>query len=131
MNNELTTCKDESCCTPESVGVEKRAWVRPHYEFDRNDEAFRLRVYVPGANKSSVSLSVEAGILKLTAARADAPSPEWKPLSRELVRSDYRLEVRIPEKVDVAAIEASVENGILLLTLPIREADKPHTIAVS
>jgi HSP20 family protein len=105
--------------------------VRPHYEIDRNDDAFRLRVYIPGSNKSGVSISVDAGVLKLDAVRKDLPSENWKPLSREIVRRDYQLEVRIPEKVDVGAIGASVEDGVLLLTLPIREAAKPRSIEIS
>jgi HSP20 family protein len=128
MNNEMSNCKEETCCTPATA--ESKAWVRPHYELDRNDEAFRLRVYVPGAKRSTVSLSVDDGVLHLSAERADAPSADWKPLSRELSHRDYRLEVRVPEKVDVAAIKATVEDGILSLTLPIREADKPRSIEV-
>ena len=128
MKNELTNCQEDTCCTPTSAGP--KASVRPHYELDRNDEAFRLRVYVPGANRSTVSLSVDGGVLQLGAERADSPSDKWKPVSRELSRRDYRLEVRVPEKVDVAAIKATVEDGILSLTLPIREADKPRSIEV-
>ena len=132
MNDELANCNTETCCTPEgAASTESRAVVRPHYELDRNQDAFRLRVYVPGANKSGVSLTVDAGVLKLSASRSDRPSDEWKPLSREISRRDYQLEVRIPEKVDVNAIKASVEDGILLLTLPIREAAKPRSIDVS
>ena len=128
MKSELSTCNEETCRTAEKV--EEEAWVRPHYELDRNDEAFRIRAYVPGANKSSVKISVEEGILQLLARRLDAPAEDWRPLSRESERHDYRLQVSIPEKVDAAAIKASVEDGILLLTLPIREADKPRTIEV-
>ena len=132
MNNELSNCQTETCCTPKEAGnTGTRQWVRPHYELDRNQEAFRLRVYVPGANKSGVGISVDAGILKLTARRGDRPSDNWKPLSREISRHDYQLEVRIPEKVDVGAIKASVEDGILQLTLPLREAAKPRSIEVS
>jgi len=132
MNNELANCNTETCCTPEEAASnENRAVVRPHYELDRNQDAFRLRVYVPGANKSGVSLAVDSGVLKLSASRSDRPSDEWKPLSREISRRDYQLEVRIPEKVDVDAIKASVEDGILLLTLPIREAAKPRSIEVN
>lgn len=135
MNTELDTCKDETCCTPAPATSEERSvaegWVRPHYESDRNDEAYRLRVYVPGSNKSHVEISVADGVLTLTAKRSDTVAADWKPLSRELDRRDYRLEVRVPEKVDVAAIKASVEDGILLLTLPISEAQKPRSIEVS
>lgn len=128
MSNELTNCKTDTCCTVEKPASNQVA--RPYYELDRNEDAFRLRVYVPGANKTGVSISVDSGVLKLTARRSDKPGEGWKPLSREISRRDYQLEVRIPEKVDVEAIKASVEDGILLLTLPIREAAKPRSIEV-
>ena len=129
MNNELSTCKDETCGTPQTT--QNETWVRPHYELDRNDEAFRLRVYIPGSAKSDVQISVDSGMLTLEAKRSDVPAENWKPISRELARNPYQLEVKLPEKVDVAKIGAEVENGILLLTLPIREANKPRTIEVS
>ncbi|MFT4546373.1 MAG: HSP20 family protein [Verrucomicrobiales bacterium] len=133
MNNETSTCIEETCCsTPANTeNVTSEAWVRPHYEIDRNEEAFRLRVYVPGCNKSSVHLTVENDLLTLNATRNDQPDKSWKPLRRELNRSNYRLEVRVPEKVDPSAIGANVEDGILHLTLPIREAEKPRAIEVS
>jgi HSP20 family protein len=133
MNSELTTSKDDPCCTPATTDEqsESKSWVRPHYELDRNDEAFRLRVYVPGSNKSNVEISITDAVLSLTAKRTDTAAQGWKPLSRELDRRDYRLEVRVPEKVDVAVIKAAVEDGILLLTLPISEAQKPRSIEVN
>ncbi len=129
MNNEVSTCKPE--CTVPAATESSEAWARPHYEADRDSETYRLRVYVPGSNKSNVNLSVEEGLLTVNAKRSDTPDENWKPLSLELSRRDYRLEVRIPEKVDVSAIGAKVEDGILLLTLPIREADKPRSIEIS
>ncbi len=131
MNDELSTCKDDTCCAPHTAETETETWVRPHYELDRSDEAFRLRVYIPGSAKSDVDISVDSGMLTLKAKRSDAPAENWKPISRELARNPYQLEVKLPEKVDAAKIGAEVENGILLLTLPIRDADKPRSIEVS
>ena len=129
MNNELSNCQTDTCYTTEK-SARAEGVVRPHYEVDRNDDGFRLRVYVPGANKTGVSISVDSGLLKLTAKRSDKPSDEWKPITREISRRDYHLEVRVPEKVDVDQINASVEDGILVLTLPIAAAAKPRSIEV-
>ena len=130
MNNELSTCKDDTCCAPQTAQTETENWVRPHYELDRNDEAFRLRVYIPGSAKSDVDISVDSGLLTLKAKRGDVPGDDWKPISRELARNPYQLEVKLPETVDISKIGAKVEDGILRLTLPIREADKPRSIEV-
>ena len=131
MNNELSTCKDETCRPAQTTKPRAERWVRPHYELDRNDEAFRLRVYIPGSAKSDVEISVDAALLTVRARRSDGPGDNWKPISRELSRHPYQLEVKLPEKVDVAKIGAKVEHGILHLTLPVREADKPRSIEVS
>ena len=125
MSNELTTCKEDTCTTSEQTSV------RPHYELDRNDEAFRINVYIPGSSKTDVNLSINEGTLSIQAKRGDAPSGDWKPLRRELRYDSYRLDVKLPEKVDAAKIGAKVEDGILALTLPIREADKPRNIEIS
>jgi len=127
MKNEIQSCSNDTCTIENS---EQKSWVRPHYELERNDEAFRLRVYVPGTGKSGVKLSVSEGILSLTAERSDSVPEGWKPLSRELSRDDYKLEVRVPQKVDVSTISANIENGILSLSLPISEAAKPRVIEV-
>ena len=131
MKEEIQACNTDTCSVPAKSETESsKTWVRPYYESERNDEAFRLKVYVPGSNKSGVKLSVNEGVINLTAERSDAPSENWKPITRELKRADYKLDVRIPEKVDVESISATVENGILSLVLPIREAAKPRVIEV-
>ena len=131
MNNEVATCKEETCCSPQTGQTTTDSWVRPHYELDHNDEAFRLRIYIPGSAKSDVEISVDSGLLTLKAKRSDCPRENWKPLSRELSRNPYQIEVKLPDKVDVSKIGAQVDIGILLLTLPIREANKPRSIEVS
>lgn len=133
MSNELSTCKDDTCCIPQqstTTSTTDEIWVRPPYELDRNEEAFRVKVYVPGAAKSDVNISVDGGSLTVTASRSDRPNDDWKPIHRELSNNSYRLEVKLPDQVDVTKIGASVEDGILDLTLPIREADKPRNIEV-
>ena len=125
MSNELTTCNDNTCTASDESSV------RPQYDLDRNDDAFRIKVYVPGSSKSDVDLSVNEGTLTIKAKRSDAPTGDWKPIRRELRHDGYRLDVRLPDKVDTSNIGAKVEDGILNLTLPIREADKPRTIEVS
>ena len=91
---------------PESIHESPEAWV--------------LRLDLPGFTKEDVKLNVENQVLRLT-----AEIPADRPFSRKLDRN-WRLGTRI----DQTHIKASLENGILELTLPKTEAPAALNIEI-
>ena len=73
-------------------------------------------VDVPGAKAETLELEVEGRRLHLR-----APVSEGR---------GWRRAFEVGELVDVDAIEAKVEQGVLSLTLPKREAPAPRRITV-
>ncbi len=57
--------------------------------------------------------------------------PDWKPLYRELSDVNYQLKLKLNVPVEDSKLSAKLEDGVLTLTLPVKEAAKPRTIAVS
>ena len=55
----------------------------------------------------------------------------WRPLRRELTTGDFRLSLRLNVPVNEAKIKASVENGVLDLSLPKADEVKPRKIKIS
>jgi HSP20 family protein len=49
---------------------------------------------------------------------------------REMVSAQFERRLRLPEPVEAAKAEATIENGLLTLRLPIAETAKPKTIKV-
>jgi HSP20 family molecular chaperone IbpA len=118
--------------TTATPAAETRAPVRrPAFNVRENAEAFDVEVFVPGANRAGVDLSLEDDVLAITAKRA-APAPDsWRLLRREIAGGDYRLDLTLNVPVNADAIQATVEDGVLRLTLPKAEEIKARRIAVN
>lgn len=79
-----------------------------------DDEAYRLRLEIPGFNKDEVTLSVTEDTLTVKAESKD------QDLS-------YERSLSLPETVAQDGITAKLENGILELTFPKTEPETPET----
>ena len=111
--------------TPEKVYAE------PHYHATSNDQGYHLRVCVPGVGKSGVSLSLsDDHVLTVTATRSDHVPESWTVIRNELPSLEYQLHLRIDAKIDPERISAKLEDGVLAVTLPTKEAEKPRLIDI-
>ncbi len=124
-----TTCCDTPP-TPAKSAEAARAARRPRYQIETTSEAHTVRVELPGVVKEDVRLNLEDGVLSLSAARSRVVPEAWKPLHRELSDAGYELRLRLNDHVDEARLSATLEDGVLTLTLPVKEAAKPRAIAV-
>ncbi|HAV12065.1 MAG TPA: Hsp20/alpha crystallin family protein [Opitutae bacterium] len=130
MNStELETVNKQEHSTE---GVAKaRNWRRPRYDVAENDDAFSVRVTLPGVNREGVDLSIEDETLTIVGTRSSQLPDGWRPLRRELPTGDYRLSLRLNVAIDEAKVSAKVADGILELTLPKADEVKPRKIQVS
>jgi HSP20 family protein len=86
---------------------------------------------LPGVKKEDITISVENGWLTLKGERKPNPAAEIKRvLHREIEPHAFARTIRLPHVVDVNAISAELENGLLRITLPKAEEVRPRTIAV-
>lgn len=113
------------------AGNQSRPWRRPAYDVSENEDAFKVRVNLPGVSREGVDISIEDEILSINATRTELTPEAWRPLRRELPVGDYRLELQLNVAVDDTKIKAKVEDGVLDLTLPKAEEVKPRKIKVS
>lgn len=95
------------------------------------DGIYTLRFDLPGVEPDRVDLTVEGSVLTVT---AETPVDEeervtW--LLRERPSGTHRREVRLGEHLDTGAVEASFDNGVLTVTIPMREEAKAHKVAIS
>lgn len=120
----MTTCHPSTRVpTPEKV-------LKPRFEVKSNPLAYEVKVELPGVNKENVTLSLDENLLKIRAQRKSAKADGWKTLYSELSQLNYALELKVNVPVNESALTAKLENGVLTLTLPIKEAAKPRVIAV-
>lgn len=122
-----------NCCNPSPTQQNdepKTAAVKPRYFVDGTQEAYEVRVELPGVAKDGVSIDLEENVLTLRAKRTPSALSEWKTLHRELNGLDFLLRLRLNAQVDEEKMSAALENGILTLKLPVKEAAKPRRIEV-
>lgn len=110
----------------------KAAW-SPKLDLFEKDNRLIARAELPGLKAEDVKVEVEEGSLTISGERKYEAEETKKDFYR--CERDYGTFYRafpIPEGVNVGAITATFENGILEVTvpLPVRAEVKPRTIAV-
>lgn len=123
-----TTCSTRNC-TPATSGVTE-SLRKPLYNVKGSPEAYEVRIELPGVPKSSVKLDLEDNILTVRGERSATVPEGLKTLHRELSPLSYLLRLRLNTPVDEEQMTAKLEDGVLTLRLPIKEAAKPRQIPV-
>lgn len=124
-----TQVAEKSTQTP--APAKRVNYLRPHYEVASNQDAYTVTVYVPGAAKEGVKITVDQDTLAIEASRRPTANDKWRARHREIPTADYRLRLDLNVPVDAEKITAKTADGVLTLTLPVAEAAKPRQIAVN
>ena len=91
-----------------------------------------LVVYLemPGVNKERVSIKVEAGFLHVEGQLDFERYEGLRPLYTEYNVGHYSRNFRLPNQIDIGKIEAQMNDGVLMVTLPKVEQARPRTIKI-
>jgi HSP20 family protein len=88
-----------------------------------------LSLEMPGVNKDNLDIRIDADKLIIDGRRAEAPA-DAAYLVREIRDCDFHHEFTIDDTIDRNKIDAVIKNGVVTLTLVIKESEKPKKIAV-
>lgn len=100
------------------------------------DDALLLTASMPGVRAEDLDIQLEADRLTLTAERHEPVPPGGDDdtvataLFRELGGVRWTRSVRLATPVDPDAVTASLDQGVLQLTLPKAEHARPRTIEI-
>ena len=125
----MTTCTPASACATTATTTAQNV-VKPRYTVNTGKGSYQVRVDLPGVAKDSVQVNLDQGLLTLSAQRKPFTPESWKSLHRELGSSGYKLQLKVTAQVDESALTAKLEDGVLTLNLPVKEAAKPRVISV-
>jgi len=92
---------------------------RPNINTRETEDNYHIEVELPGVKKENVDIQVDGNVLTISGERK---------IRQEVKEEDYhRIESRygtfsrsftLPEKVDIANIQAEFENGVLEVVIP-------------
>ena len=87
---------------------------------------------LPGIGPDEIEISVVGDTLTLSGTRSGEALPEGaKYYRRERGHGEFSRSLNMPFEIDVEAIKATVQNGVLKLELPRLPEEKPKKIAVN
>lgn len=94
---------------------------------ERNDE-YVVRTEIPGAKKEDIEVSVENGVLTISAeTRGETEEKEGERVIRQERRyGRYLRSLRLDKTVDDKKVKATYKDGVLELVLPKAEEVKPR-----
>jgi len=100
----------------------QRATVAPTVDVFENKDELLILADLPGLSKEDLSIHFDKGHLTLEGRLKDFGPDEES--------FDYRRTFVVPQGIDAERIAASLQNGVLRVTLPKPPALKPRTIEV-
>uniref|UniRef100_A0A831XE13 Hsp20/alpha crystallin family protein n=1 Tax=Geobacter metallireducens TaxID=28232 RepID=A0A831XE13_GEOME len=126
--NTLTEKSEErSVQTREETRAPER-FVRPAVNIVEDEEGLTLRADIPGADRQSLNVNVQKGVLTISAP-AEAPMP-GRPVYTEYEVAPYYRQFSIAETLDHEKASADLTNGVLTIRIPKAAAAKPRRIEI-
>lgn len=111
-------------------GFKSRAGaLMPMDAFER-EGMYTMRFDLAGANPDKVDVTVEDGLLTVTAERPveDTEGVNW--LIRERPTGTHSRQIRLGNALDVGKVTADYDHGVLTVTIPTRPEAQPQRIAI-
>ena len=112
-----------------NLEVRRARPIRPASYCAEQEGRFILELDMPGVTRENLELHVEEGQLRITGRRADRQESGTY-LLRERPRGDYETAYTLDETIDTQKIDAKLAEGVLVVTLNLKEAVKPRRIQV-
>ena len=100
----------------------------------RDGDALHVEASLPGVKPEDVQITVENGTLTIAAESRDERTEEndaGEVLVREIRRGSVSRSITLPTGLEPDKANATFENGVLRLDIPIAETVKPRQIRIS
>ena len=108
-----------------------RFWV-PALDVAENGEAYLVAAELPGVRSEDVDISFEQNVLTIRGTKHPAWEPkegqEHRVYTAERMAGSFERAIRLPEFVDGDRIDASLTDGVLLITIPKSPSAQPRKI---
>ncbi|HEY5670481.1 MAG TPA: Hsp20/alpha crystallin family protein [Anaerolineales bacterium] len=96
-----------------------------------NDEGMLISAEMPAVHPENINIDVNADALSISGDRkSDEVAKEAIFHRRERSYGSFSRTIQLPFMVDTNKVEANFRNGVLMISLPRAEADKPKKITI-
>lgn len=108
--------------------------LKPDFKVDIKDskDSYYVQAELPGVKKEDIHVSVDAGILTISAQmkQHDSETKEGQVIRSERYYGSVSRSFQLPNEIDSEKAEAQYENGVLSLCLGKKTSAKSNRIAI-
>jgi HSP20 family protein len=116
---------------PATTGLFDRP-VSPAIDIVENPGDFKVICELPGIDLKDINVSITANVLTLKGEKkVETEEKRGKYYRKESRSGSFQRTLSLPSSVDAEKVSAELKNGILTITLPKREEEKPKQITVN
>ncbi|KAA6214630.1 Hsp20/alpha crystallin family protein [Streptomyces albofaciens JCM 4342] len=116
--------------TQQVFGTAARPAALPMDAYRSGDE-FVIHFDLPGVDPESIDLDIERNVLTVRAERAAAAPEGAEMIASERTTGKFSRQLFLGETLDSERVDASYENGVLTLRIPVAEQAKPRKIQIT
>lgn len=97
------------------------------------DDAVVVEAQVPGVKEQDVDVTVEGNVLNIVAEskEEEEQKEKKKTVYKSTRQTSFNYSTSLPRMVDGTRAKAEVENGVVKVTIPKAEQEKPRRISVT
>jgi HSP20 family protein len=129
--NMLLTSFDPFAEFHRAFGSADRSFAAVRMDAIRRDNEIELRFDLPGIDTDSIDVTVDRGVLTVSAKRSEEYADGEKPFVRERVMGSFTRKLRLSDTVDADNIAAAYNGGVLTVKVPLTERAQPRKIEIS
>ncbi|GAA2612572.1 Hsp20/alpha crystallin family protein [Actinomadura fulvescens] len=96
----------------------------------RRDDDVVLRFDLPGIDPGSIEVTVDRGVLSVSARREEEYGDNERLFVRERTMGTFTRRVYLSEHLDAEAIEAAYDNGVLAVRIPVLEKARARKVEI-
>ena len=96
----------------------------------QKEDVILIRAELPGVNESDVEISVIGNTLSITGEKKKEEIKDAEYHRQERYYGKFSRTLTLPFHADAKKVEAHLSNGVLTVTVPRAEEDKPKKISI-
>jgi len=97
----------------------------------RGKDDVQLRFDLPGVDRESIDVTVDRGVLTVSARRTEETGADEKLITRERVTGSFTRRLYLGDTLDADKIEAAFDDGVLTVRLPVLATAQPRKVEIN
>jgi HSP20 family protein len=114
----------------QALAVGARATRSMPMEALRRGEEFLVFLDLPGVQRDDVDVTVERNVVSIRARRVPQRQEDDEVIVDERPYGEFARQLFLGENLDPSGLTADMDNGVLIMRIPVSEASKPRRVSL-